>query len=1002
MEEIKTLDDSNDISDEIGLYAPDDILSDYNLNTDYARIAKKLEELFGGAGVRQYSENHSISFGYHYYDKKYKQNDFLAYNITSGFFWPRTINSLITGRIITQIVNEKISKLNLPFHLNRTNHIDYVIATLNEIKNLAEVRTFLKKNICNQDISVGSYPEYRRDKQTRKIDNFHIDYRSKDFEALHSNTIFDYFVVTVCEAFFVDPFYLSDTFPYLNNFSTWMATQPTYLSLEHPIGDIFITLTYDKEKVNVNNITADGKVKKVDLKNKHIHDIIPIIFNYDFLNLLRNELHSLCRISYFENLLRKQSIKSAVASNMSRNMSHNWGSHSLVHLGNKNVLKNYQKPKQLLIIGKILEELPIIEKKGDEDGVKFYEDLAVYNNNLRIRMDLIADIVTSVPVSENTRWLYKDVLKKYVSNEIFADTISGSSVFTYKFTSNDSDIQVSIPNDILGMDAFGIIIENIVRNCAKHGNKNNSVELMFHIEDGEKFNVHEFYKISIHQDCPKEVCSDKFNCQKIVCDRRLEINTPVLDKYHQLRVGAWGILEMKIATAYLRKIPSDQIDNPEFKLELTDTGRWNNIYSNFVNGIHDYPLLLVANCCEFESCSKMKGLGYSFFLMKPKEILIFDYDEKLIDIKGTSIEKDLLNNGIKILYNEINIIKAIDKEIFNHKILLCGSIKSRWNSRKQRIRKIEVDGNVIDNSQGLPNRIVWLDLTEEKNYLLIEKLRQNNSNDFKRMVWEEWSIELISRLKKTGKVAFKINYIPFPDSDLRSDKVYSISIPGNPHSCNFTEDSPKFNYFDIDSSYSCSKLPLNGWEGIESLIKNNAKDKFCNEILSLIESVYFKVGIIDERIQYFAHNFRYSFVNKEKASDPDDILYFEYFKKMNIIIPIIDIDLADSNYSPSLKQNILDWIKKESQLLDFIFLHMGILEKLCGNTKETSIMEYFNKEILRNCKDCKVIIISGRGRPHNIPSNTRFLNYSQVAAYLCDNQSRYMLNDLCDSARKYF
>ena len=112
-----------------------------------------------------------------------------------------------------------------------------------------------------------------------------------------------------------------------------------------------------------------------------------------------------------------------------------------------------------------------------------------------------------------------------------------------------------------------------------------------------------------------------------------------------------------------------------------------------------------------------------------------------------------------------------------------------------------------------------------------------------------------------------------------------------------------------------------------------------------------------------------------------------------------DINLSNANYSDLLKKKILRWIKTESPKLDFLFIHMGIIEKLCGNTDHDILRDYFKKYIINKLGQCKVIIMSGRGKPHNIPPYTRFLNYSQVAAYLCDNQSKYMLHDLCASAR---
>ena len=114
----------------------------------------------------------------------------------------------------------------------------------------------------------------------------------------------------------------------------------------------------------------------------------------------------------------------------------------------------------------------------------------------------------------------------------------------------------------------------------------------------------------------------------------------------------------------------------------------------------------------------------------------------------------------------------------------------------------------------------------------------------------------------------------------------------------------------------------------------------------------------------------------------------------------IDINLSSACFDESLKNRIIDWISDNSYNLEFIIIHLGIIEKLCGNTDSREIENYFYSTIVPACKSSKIILISGRGKPHNIPAEIRFLNYSQVSSYVSDNCSKLLLYDLCNSARR--
>ncbi len=103
------------------------------------------------------------------------------------------------------------------------------------------------------------------------------------------------------------------------------------------------------------------------------------------------------------------------------------------------------------------------------------------NNYVKCRMDYLADISFGTPLMQTNKYAYEDLFKRLDEVRLLLEHISGLDSFKYKieFTKNgeplttDKDLLVAIPNDILGTQAFYNILENIIRNTAKHSDKSN-------------------------------------------------------------------------------------------------------------------------------------------------------------------------------------------------------------------------------------------------------------------------------------------------------------------------------------------------------------------------------------------------------------------------------------------------------------------------------------------------------------------------------------------------
>lgn len=768
--------------------------------------------------------------------------------------------------------------------------------------------------------------------------------------------------------------------------------------------------------------------------------------------------------------------KSAISSVMSRNMSHNWGSHSLIYMGREKFLDHFVDGN-LKDVKKQLQYYPEILSNGDirdweknyykisplDDGVKTNKltrgFINRYSNQLRVRMDFIADIVTNVPSSENTRMLQRDLLDHFLGNFILANTISGTNNFKYRFRINYEgvdveDVSVSVPNDVLGQDAFSVILENIIRNSAKHGSSSKVIYDVF-VKDGYeietrdendmKFNLSPYYKITIFE----KYKNGYSTCSKVEHQNTI-INTPVITDDNKLRPGGWGMIEMKASAAYLRKFAVETIDDDPFKLDINKEGKWNNIERDANKTSPTTPYLLKAICHNrVTEGDKGQGFGYSFFLMKPKEILIFDYPGKITipENKKDEVKAKLLNLGIKLLqYPDTEI-----KDIYNHKILISIPKDDKGTQKK-----------LNDYTNKLPRRIIILDENKHKDIIssieeLVSKLISGDKivkdELFTPVVWTFWrDNELINYIKRYKCSSNNIIGTPIYCSTL---KIENNTILGkNESDCyntsfgNHANDFWKklnYHYYDIGTSYTNSMLPLiNSDNGKNTIIYQLCKDllKYKRSPLgihiSFLESLVTKIGIVDERLQEFAFNSDYAVpIDKEgnqKVKVPFYILlaymgiyfppktskidsayesHFNWDDKtgknpfFNMMYPnkcnqVEGIDLMKKDFkfpkTNSIKDKLLSWIDEKGGNLDYLLIHLGVLEKMFVTDSE-KLKDLYIEKIKKKIPGTQIIIISGRGKPENLPEGELFLNYSQVANYVSDFQSKYMLTELCLSSR---
>lgn len=393
------------------------------------------------------------------------------------------------------------------------------------------------------------------------------------------------------------------------------------------------------------------------------------------LNKIR-EIASVIRSRFIFDLMEKnqhEAIKSAKAAIMSRNMSHNLGSHVMFYI--KQRLQSVQKivdtgALKYLVNANSLEELKKCISIGESE-MPFLVGLGRFINYLQERQDYIATIATDyIPYKSaiNFKDAIYDELKpelrfqrhytketkdtsmegKQAAN-LLLDYIACSEGFKksdqielffedFDGTGSPSDVphklrqfNIALPGGNLGRQAFFSIMENIIRNTAKHDGTNlpigNKLRFRFDLLGVSDFfklyawtnekvystevdsiiktyknHSNDFYYLGITVDIDKEVETDTLNKIKTgLCKEYLDDDV-------RMNEDCKGIKEIRISAAWMRGYGIDtDIPNSE------------------------PPAVAISN--------NNNRLQYIICLPKPKKIAIFGNKSTQLDENGIQFFK---------------------------------------------------------------------------------------------------------------------------------------------------------------------------------------------------------------------------------------------------------------------------------------------------------------------------------------------------------------------------
>ena len=276
--------------------------------------------------------------------------------------------------------------------------------------------------------------------------------------------------------------------------------------------------------------------------------------------------------------LKKHGSRAAAASIIGRNMSHNIGSHVIYYLSNSfqnsdrnpfdKILKEFIgkcKQKENPGFQQILKDFEGNDKVNTFE--KFYDNMSTFLNYLQARMDYVA-LAGTIEPGYGQGMKTKDLMEEFEDNKFLIEGIAQSEdVKAIKIKERKASFQglITVPFGEIGKHAFFSILENIIRNSAKHGHdkiKDGKLSLYY---KATKNNDNGMIDLEIYDELGTWEKAEETMHLSETDKEQSATESPLIDDDGSLVHAYMGIKEMKISAAFLRMIPFYEIDSEKYK-----------------------------------------------------------------------------------------------------------------------------------------------------------------------------------------------------------------------------------------------------------------------------------------------------------------------------------------------------------------------------------------------------------------------------------------------------
>lgn len=571
------------------------------------------------------------------------------------------------------------------------------------------------------------------------------------------------------------------------------------------------------------------------------------------------------------------------------------------------------------------------------------------------------------------------------------------------------DLFVAMPTGLIGNHAFYCISENVIRNGAKYGTakKGKPLKLSIRVEDKDFDQCKDFYRVRIWDDHSsfdqgqfKTICSFfPPNCRKDIEVDSKEESWRIIDEAGQLVAGGWGIKEMRIASAWLRKerlvdalMREDSINPPLLRPIVVDENG---------NETQDPP----------QGSGRNYYMGYEFFLLKPKEALIVDPEFKLDD----AMRKQLSMRGIDVLDEDLEVVL---RQRIRHYALVV-KLPSNPRDRQKWLDKLQEKRDELPSvlilTESLDRRLsASVCISEDEYNELKAELSSGNIPTTLLKAYQRWiqetfkppnNLTLVIQLKHGASTE-----APTGVGDLwaeTADKFCKEFSPWNMivwrrnrenldlQGTIAAYDYHKILYYPVsdggagvkpDETYFYEPCFKN--QPAQIVLFNPPQDPFIRlrVALGLVEAAVANVAIVDERI--------WGKRDTTFMGEPKSPKLIQSMKRRKIFIP--DESVIDYENPKNYKDRLVQWLTENN--VKIFVIHQGILDKMFETRDE---IEQWVETIKATIPFVIVESDRGEGLLPKLPRNARFVPFSAIETWLTpDGASKFLLVQTLLSATK--
>lgn len=703
--------------------------------------------------------------------------------------------------------------------------------------------------------------------------------------------------------------------------------------------------------------------------------------------LLQHIAKPVIELAYHQDWVQNQKLpektRYGIARIMSRNLSHTDGSH---------VMPAFEKMlRQKLKTGLAKMRQDVLEnKKGalaDEGWLNnALNEFSTYNSYLINTMELVADV--SGGFGNQSKYDYKFAsIFHQLSGEFLGNKFLGKGLFDRHDDAMEISLEylgpsveermVSLPGGVNGFAAILTIVKNCIRNHYKHapgekdklalsialkdpsllGTENSSVlsDFLYQVDL-----VVESYRYSGH-----EIENVKNKIKKY-------LNRAII-KNGEVVASGWGILEMKIAAAYLIGLPIDYFFPDFIKAKHPDDLGLiqvdDKLYPRDVIGIGS------TKAEPHNPKHEEFYLTYSFYLIKPKYCLVrcsscvsekkvhcFQMDSREYEKAGIHLSRE------KVALNQENY-KFVLGEPFAH---LEESRENMPHTTAISKRSYPIKASNFRNVAKCPGIDNVKSIDEFKEFIgdeYIKHFREAEKRSPLKFLWintnptEEELKALDKKIKKSKKqpdlaVLHDHGSFPLPlgESDTKKSK----------DELTFQDLHGRFGYYEAYGSISgLTKY----WERAKNWEKQ--------------EMVLTRIAILDERIQ--AETERHDpILSKMTLREslmlkgifiPEPIQHKENYDRVNYHLDTLAYQHKDWRL-------FSDSVQYYFQVLQchYVVVHLSVLETL-GDASEMGFQRYYESlvEHSKNPDELRhLVITSGKGTPSTLPDGCLFINLNTL------------------------